>query len=89
MRWRNKKDERYGYYGSFQAPGVENMGDVLCRRDTGQCRSDSLVRDPLGRIVHTDRLCRCFIGPALCRCRRSAVGRVGREEVGLPQVQVG
>lgn len=51
--------------------------------------SDSLVRDPLGRIVHTDRLCRCFIGPALCRCRRSAVGRVGREEVGLPQVQVG
>ena len=22
-------------------------------------------------------------------CRRSAVGRVGREEVGLPQVQVG
>ena len=36
MRWRNKKDERYGYYGSFQAPGVENMGGVLCRRDTGQ-----------------------------------------------------
>ena len=27
--------------------------------------------------------------PAFCRCRRSAVGRVGREEVGLPQVQVG
>ena len=80
--WRYSMNDRDEHYYKRVYTGCARAVDFLCSLPEFDGKTIDVYK-------RQDRLCRCFIGPALCRCRRSAVGRVGREEVDLPQVQVG